>query len=181
MGSIQQMIDHDAHPLPVAALSAMATMIVFVAVGATTTLCIALAIYRLLFSPLALAGVPGPKIAAITAWYEFYWDCVQQGQFLFKIEQMHQKYGPFFLLFLLLSPHLYPVISYSLSGLTGSLVNWSISRTTKTLTDELTLDRPHRAYQSVGSPHPRPLVLGHHLHQQQNRQRCLVLPRLWRQ
>ncbi|RAO64210.1 uncharacterized protein BHQ10_000222 [Talaromyces amestolkiae] len=80
------MFDHDA-PAPLAGV--VATVIVFAAVGSA-----ALAIYRLCFSPLALARVPGPKIAAITAWYEFYWDCVQQGRYLFKIEQMHQKYGP---------------------------------------------------------------------------------------
>lgn len=62
-----------------------------------------LAIYRLFCSP--LAGIPGPKIAAVSAWYELYWDCVRQGHYLFKIEQMHQKYGlfslsirPFFLI-----------------------------------------------------------------------------------
>lgn len=49
------------------------------------------AVYRLLLSP--LAGVPGPKIAALTAWYEFYWDCPRQGHYMFKIEEMHQKYG----------------------------------------------------------------------------------------
>lgn len=49
------------------------------------------AVYRLLLSP--LAGVPGPKIAALTAWYEFYWNCPRQGHYIFKIEEMHQKYG----------------------------------------------------------------------------------------
>lgn len=88
MGSIQKILDHHDWA------AAMATIIICVAVSSA-----ALAIYRLCFSPLALAGVPGPKIAAITAWYEFYWDCVQQGRYLFKIEQMHQKYGPYLLFF----------------------------------------------------------------------------------
>lgn len=91
MGSIQKILDYDL-------AAAMATMIICIAVSSA-----ALAIYRLCFSPLALAGVPGPKIAAVTAWYEFYWDCVQQGRYLFKIEQMHQKYGPF-LLFPFIAP-----------------------------------------------------------------------------
>ncbi|KIM96054.1 hypothetical protein OIDMADRAFT_133134 [Oidiodendron maius Zn] len=53
---------------------------------------IALAVYRLWFSP--LSHVPGPKLAAITLWYEFYYDCVLRGQYIFKIEQLHRQYGP---------------------------------------------------------------------------------------
>jgi hypothetical protein len=50
-----------------------------------------LAIYRLYFHP--LAGFPGPKIAAATRWYEFYYDVIQRGKYVYKIEEMHQKYG----------------------------------------------------------------------------------------
>ena len=49
-------------------------------------------IYRLFLSP--LAGFPGPKFAALTSWYEFYHDYVHRGTFIFRIEEMHQKYGP---------------------------------------------------------------------------------------
>ncbi|KAI5464211.1 cytochrome P450 [Mariannaea sp. PMI_226] len=51
-----------------------------------------LAIYRLWFSP--LAHIPGPKLAALTQYYEIYYDVVLGGQYTFKINDMHEKYGP---------------------------------------------------------------------------------------
>ncbi|KAH7048410.1 cytochrome P450 family protein [Macrophomina phaseolina] len=51
-----------------------------------------LTIYRLFISP--LARFPGPKIAALTGWYEFYYDVVKQGKYVFKIKELHNKYGP---------------------------------------------------------------------------------------
>ena len=50
-----------------------------------------LVIYRLCFDP--LAGFPGPRIAAATGWYEFYHDVIRRGQYIYKIEEMHKKYG----------------------------------------------------------------------------------------
>ena len=52
---------------------------------------LSLVIYRLYFDP--LAGFPGPRIAAATGWYEFYYDVVRRGQYIYKIEEMHKKYG----------------------------------------------------------------------------------------
>ena len=52
---------------------------------------LSLVIYRLYFDP--LAGFPGPRIAAATGWYEFYHDVVRRGQCIYKIEEMHKKYG----------------------------------------------------------------------------------------
>ncbi|KAF4987439.1 hypothetical protein FDECE_15429 [Fusarium decemcellulare] len=49
-------------------------------------------IYRLYLSP--LAKFPGPKIAALTPWYNGYHDLVNGGQYIWVIEEMHRKYGP---------------------------------------------------------------------------------------
>ena len=49
------------------------------------------AVYRLHLSP--IAGFPGPKLAALTYWYETYYDVVRKGRYAFKIEEMHRKYG----------------------------------------------------------------------------------------
>jgi hypothetical protein len=50
------------------------------------------AIYRLYFSP--IAKFPGPKLAAVTLWYEFYYDIILRGQYTFKVRDLHVKYGP---------------------------------------------------------------------------------------
>ncbi|KAK3389163.1 cytochrome P450 [Podospora didyma] len=47
---------------------------------------------RVWFSP--LSGFPGSKFAALTLWNEFYWDVVKRGTFMWRIEEMHKKYGP---------------------------------------------------------------------------------------
>jgi len=48
-------------------------------------------VYRLYLSP--VAGFPGPKLAALTFWYEFYYDVIKKGQYTFKIKELHQEYG----------------------------------------------------------------------------------------
>ncbi|GAB1216557.1 hypothetical protein ATERTT37_005773 [Aspergillus terreus] len=50
------------------------------------------AIYRLYFHP--LSKIPGPRLTAATHLYEFYYDVILGGKFLFQIEKMHQTYGP---------------------------------------------------------------------------------------
>lgn len=47
--------------------------------------------YRLYLSP--IAGFPGPKLAALTFLYEFYYDVWQEGQYTWKIRDLHDKYG----------------------------------------------------------------------------------------
>lgn len=50
-------------------------------------------IYRVTLHP--LAKFPGPKIAGATFWYEFYYDLFPHKlRFLWKIEDLHNKYGP---------------------------------------------------------------------------------------
>jgi hypothetical protein len=50
-----------------------------------------LVIYRLFLHP--LKNVPGPKIAALSSWYEFYWDCLKHGQYFRRVQEMHKEYG----------------------------------------------------------------------------------------
>lgn len=47
--------------------------------------------YRLTLHP--LAKYPGPPLAAMSLWYEFYYDFFLRGQYLFRIRDMHAKYG----------------------------------------------------------------------------------------
>jgi hypothetical protein len=47
--------------------------------------------YRLYFHP--LRKFPGPKLAACTNWYEFYYDVIQQGQFTAHLQDLHKQYG----------------------------------------------------------------------------------------
>jgi hypothetical protein len=64
-------------------LHLLATSFVFYLAG--------LAVYRLLLSP--IAGFPGPKLAALTQWYECYYNVILPGQFFLHIEALHDKYG----------------------------------------------------------------------------------------
>ena len=50
-----------------------------------------LAFYRLVLHP--LAKFPGPRLAALTRYYEAYYDVMQDGQYTFKIAELHRSYG----------------------------------------------------------------------------------------
>ncbi|KAL8867264.1 MAG: hypothetical protein Q9174_005775 [Haloplaca sp. 1 TL-2023] len=50
----------------------------------------ALVFYRLFLSP--IAAFPGPKLAAATEWYEFYYQLVQDGQWGRQIARLHDQY-----------------------------------------------------------------------------------------
>lgn len=52
---------------------------------------VSLSIYRLYLSP--LGKFPGPRLAALTLWYEFYYDVVKGGRYSWRIAEMHEKYG----------------------------------------------------------------------------------------
>ncbi|KAK7953356.1 trichodiene oxygenase [Apiospora saccharicola] len=58
-----------------------------------------LAFYRLFLHP--LSRFPGPRLAAVSRWYEAYYDVVQNGQYVFKIAELHKIYGPI----IRISPH----------------------------------------------------------------------------
>jgi hypothetical protein len=53
--------------------------------------------YRLFLGP--LSAFPGPKLAALTGWYETYFECVKRGRYWVEIEKMHKRYGNSFLPF----------------------------------------------------------------------------------
>lgn len=51
-----------------------------------------LSVQRLWLSP--VSHIPGPRLAALTQYYEFYYDVVLGGQFTFKLLELHKVYGP---------------------------------------------------------------------------------------
>ncbi|KAL4925323.1 cytochrome P450 [Aspergillus undulatus] len=60
--------------------------------AAVSAYLVSIVIYRLYLSP--IAHFPGPKLAALTVMYEFYWEAVRNGQFTFHIGELHKRYGP---------------------------------------------------------------------------------------
>ncbi|ERF75987.1 hypothetical protein EPUS_01353 [Endocarpon pusillum Z07020] len=70
----------------------ISTSSLVVALTLWATYCVCGIVYRLYFDP--LAGVPGPKLAAMTTWYEAYYDLWLGGQYVWKIGELHKKYGP---------------------------------------------------------------------------------------
>lgn len=63
----------------------------YLALGAWLIYLGALGVYRLYFHP--LAKFPGPKLAALTRWYECYHDLYHRGMFIWKVQEMHERYG----------------------------------------------------------------------------------------
>ncbi|KAI0114057.1 cytochrome P450 [Nemania sp. FL0031] len=49
-------------------------------------------VYRVTFHP--LSRIPGPRLAAISYWYEIYYEVVLGGQYFKRIKGMHEEYGP---------------------------------------------------------------------------------------
>ena len=62
--------------------------------------CFSLVVYRLFISP--LSKFPGPVLAALTIYYEAYYDVVKGGQYIFKIRELHKKYGDYVIFLIIL-------------------------------------------------------------------------------
>ena len=52
---------------------------------------VARCVYDLFFHP--LRNFPGAKLAAVGSFYEFYYDVIKDGTYLWEIEKMHRRYG----------------------------------------------------------------------------------------
>jgi hypothetical protein len=59
--------------------------------AATFTFYSVLIPYRIFLHP--LSKFPGPKLAAATPWYKFYYDVILQGNYTFKIMDLHKENG----------------------------------------------------------------------------------------
>ncbi|KAI2618667.1 cytochrome P450 [Hypomontagnella submonticulosa] len=53
---------------------------------------VCLAVYRVTLHP--LANIPGPKLAAMTWWYECYYEVFLGGKYFKRMAEMHREYGP---------------------------------------------------------------------------------------
>ena len=65
--------------------------LLFPLIFALTVYVISFAFDRLILHP--LARFPGPRLAALTRYYEAYYDLVRNGQYTFKTAELHKKYG----------------------------------------------------------------------------------------
>lgn len=74
------------------------TTVIYAVAGILVYL-LSIGVYRVFFSP--LAKIPGPVLAKLTYGYEFYFDVVNRGSYIWKVKQLHDKYGPV----IRISPH----------------------------------------------------------------------------
>lgn len=48
-------------------------------------------IYRLFFHP--LSHIPGPRLAAVSYIYQFYFDVIKGGKYIWEVRRLHEEYG----------------------------------------------------------------------------------------
>lgn len=70
----------------------IASTVALGAIAAAAIYLITKVIYRLYLHP--LSRFPGPRLAAATYLYGAYYDVVEEAQFVFKLNALHDKYGP---------------------------------------------------------------------------------------
>jgi hypothetical protein len=64
------------------------------AVSSVLIYVISVAVYQIYFHP--LAKFPGPKLAALSTWYEGYYDVIKsKGRFTWELARLHEQYGEF--------------------------------------------------------------------------------------
>ena len=87
------------------------------------------AIYRLYLSP--IASFPGPKLAALTFGYEFYYDIIKNGRYTFKITDLHKQYGPIIRInpyeIHVIDPEFYDELYVSYGKRRTELWSWTVS------------------------------------------------------
>jgi hypothetical protein len=93
-------------------------------------------VYHLYFHP--LAKFPGPKLAAATFLYEFYYDVVKSGMYIWEIERMHERYG-----------------KYKESIERSTIYIRSSTSIQNTMAHQLTTNRPNRPHQPPRITHQR--------------------------
>jgi hypothetical protein len=76
--------------LPKAALAPSLPVIFAASLGLYA---LGLLVYRLYLHP--LAKFPGPKLAAVTSFYEGYFEIVLKGQYSRQISKLHDQYGEY--------------------------------------------------------------------------------------
>jgi cytochrome P450 len=68
------------------------TTIILSCLGAPFIYFLVSCLYNITLPP--LARFPGPKLAAATRWYEYYYQIYRGGEFSSRIYELHQRYGP---------------------------------------------------------------------------------------
>lgn len=111
MKELSGILSLDGHSLPNSLVAGLTVLLAWF---------IVLCLYRLYFSP--TAHFPGPKLAALTQWYEVYYDVYLNGQFTLHVKELHKKYGN-----LSTSPVVISQISESEAGPIVRINPWELS------------------------------------------------------